>query len=118
MGLGKCIKRILGRHISDSMNNGDSKGLAIEVKGLRKAYGRTQVLRGLDLEVPWGQVLTVLGPNGSGKTTTIRLLLDFIRPTKGRAEIFGMDARANSMEIRRRVGYLPGELATYENLTG
>ena len=63
-------------------------------------------------------MLGYLGPNGSGKTTTIRLLLDFIRPTKGRAEIFGMDARAHSMEIRRRVGYLPGDLATYENLTG
>ena len=71
---------------------------------------------------PWrsrpGEVVGYLGPNGSGKTTTIRLLLDFIRPTKGRAEIFGMHARLDSLAIRRRVGYLPGELSAYEGLTG
>jgi ABC-2 type transport system ATP-binding protein len=93
-------------------------GSVIHTEGLTKFYGRHRGLVDLTLEVRPGEVVGFLGPNGSGKTTTIRLLLDFIRPTKGRAEIFGMDARANSMEIRRRVGYLPGELATYENLTG
>jgi ABC-2 type transport system ATP-binding protein len=55
-----------------------------------------------------------LGPNGAGKTTTMRTLLDFLRPTSGRAELFGMDGRAGSVEIHRRIGYLPGELARYE----
>lgn len=91
---------------------------AILTEGLTKFYGRHRGLVDLNFEVRPGEVVGYLGPNGSGKTTTIRLLLDFIRPTKGRAELFGMDARAHSKEIRRRVGYLPGELATYDNLTG
>ena len=90
----------------------------IHTEGLTKFYGKQRGLVDLNLEVRSGEVLGYLGPNGSGKTTTIRLLLDFIRPTKGRAEIFGMDARAYSVDIRRRVGYLPGELETYDNLTG
>ncbi len=59
-----------------------------------------------------------LGPNGAGKTTTIRLMLDLIRPTRGRIELFGLDARGDSVEIRRRVGYLPGDVRLYEHLTG
>ena len=89
----------------------------IHTEGLTKFYGKHQGLVDLDLEVSAGHVVGYLGPNGSGKTTTIRLLLDFIRPTRGRAEIFGMDTRAHSVDIRRRIGYLPGELETYDNLT-
>ena len=59
-----------------------------------------------------------LGPNGSGKTTTIRLLLDLIRPTAGRARVLGLDARRDSLAVRRRAGYLPGELSLYGRLTG
>jgi ABC-2 type transport system ATP-binding protein len=90
----------------------------ILTEGLTKFYGKHRGLVDLDLKVQAGEVFGFLGPNGSGKTTTMRLLLDFIRPTQGRAEVFGMDARAESMEIHRRVGYLPGDLATYDNLTG
>ncbi|MFH1559855.1 MAG: ABC transporter ATP-binding protein [Chloroflexota bacterium] len=90
----------------------------IHTEGLTKFYGKHRGIVDLNLEVRAGEVVGYLGPNGSGKTTTIRLLLDFIRPTKGRAELFGMDARVHGVEIRRRVGYLPGDLATYEKLNG
>ncbi len=59
-----------------------------------------------------------LGPNGAGKTTTIRMLLGLQRPTSGRATVLGLDAQRDSVEIHRRVGYLPGELALYPRLTG
>jgi ABC-2 type transport system ATP-binding protein len=62
-------------------------------------------------------VFGYLGPNGAGKTTTIRLLLDLIRPTTGTVEVFGLDARRDAVEVRRRVGYLPGDLRLYERLT-
>ncbi|MDA0988000.1 MAG: ABC transporter ATP-binding protein [Chloroflexi bacterium] len=90
----------------------------IHTENLTKFYGKHRGLIDLNFEVRAGEVVGYLGPNGSGKSTTIRLLLDFIRPTKGRAEVFGMDVRAYSVDIRRRVGYLPGELVLYENLTG
>ncbi len=90
----------------------------IVAEGLTKYYGKQRGLVDLDLEVRAGEVFGFLGPNGAGKSTTMRLLLDFIRPTRGRAEVFGLDIRKESLEIRRRVGYLPGDLATYENLTG
>ncbi|MCH7706430.1 MAG: ABC transporter ATP-binding protein, partial [Chloroflexi bacterium] len=90
----------------------------ILTEGLTKSYGKSRGIVDLNLEVRAGEVFGFLGPNGSGKTTTMRLLLDFIRPTRGRAEVFGLDVRTESMEIRRRVGYLPGDLAMYENLTG
>ncbi|MBI2965823.1 MAG: ABC transporter ATP-binding protein [Chloroflexi bacterium] len=87
-------------------------------EGLTKYYGNVRGIEGVDLEVGRGQIFGLLGPNGAGKTTTIRLLLDFIRPTRGSAHVLGMDARRKSVEIRRRAGYLPGELAIYDNLTG
>ncbi|MBI2874795.1 MAG: ABC transporter ATP-binding protein [Firmicutes bacterium] len=90
----------------------------IRTHKLTKWYGKHRGVIELDLEVRQGEVLGYLGPNGAGKTTTIRLLLDFLRPTAGRAEVFGLDPRRDSIEIRRRTGYLPGELALYGNLTG
>ena len=80
------------------------------IEGLGKRYGRHQALHGLDLTVEPGEVFGFLGPNGAGKTTTIRLLLDLIRPSAGSVRVFGMDPRAHAVEIRRRAGYLPGEL--------
>jgi ABC-2 type transport system ATP-binding protein len=65
-----------------------------------------------------GEVLGFLGPNGAGKSTTMRLLLDQIRPTAGRATVLGLDARADSLAVRRRVGYLPGDFALYPKATG
>jgi len=90
----------------------------IHTEGLTKFYGRQRGVLDVSIEVRRGEVFGYLGPNGAGKTTTIRTLLDFIRPTRGRAMIFGLDTRQHSREIRRRVGYVPGELALYENLTG
>ncbi len=90
----------------------------IRTEGLTKDYGRIVGLDDLTLEVQAGEVLGFLGPNGAGKTTTIRLLLDLLRPTRGRATIGGFDCHRQSLEARRLVGYLPGELAVYPELTG
>ncbi len=81
----------------------------IETQGLCKDYGRTHALRGLDLHVRSGEVFGFLGPNGAGKTTTIRILLDLIRPTSGQVRVVGLDPRSDGVEVRRRVGYLPGD---------
>jgi ABC-2 type transport system ATP-binding protein len=90
---------------------------AITTSQLTKFYGRTLGIENVDLEVRQGEVFGFLGPNGAGKSTTIRLLLDFIRPTRGSAAVLGLDARKDAVEIKRRVGYLPGELAMYEKMT-
>jgi len=91
---------------------------AIELRGLVKDYGRVRALRGVDLRVEQGRVFGFLGPNGAGKTTTIRILLDLIRPTTGTASVLGLDAQRESMEVRRRVGYMPGELHLYDSMRG
>jgi ABC-2 type transport system ATP-binding protein len=94
-------------------------GPAIETIGLGKTYdGRVRALDGLDLRVERGEVFGYLGPNGAGKSTTIRILLDLIRPTDGRASLLGLDTRAQSLEARRRVGYLPGDLRLSDRLSG
>ena len=90
----------------------------IVAEGLTKFYGHSRGVEDLSFEVRAGEVFGYLGPNGAGKTTTIRTLLDLLRPTRGRASLFGMDAHRDSLEIRRRIGYLPGELSLYNNLTG
>jgi len=90
----------------------------IQTYGLTKYYGKVRGVENLDLEVKPGEIFGFLGPNGAGKTTTIRLLLDLIRPTQGRAEIFGLDVRTHSLEIRQRLGNLPGDVSLYENLSG
>ena len=91
---------------------------AIETVELTKFYGKHRAISDINLEVREGEVFGYLGPNGAGKTTTIRTLLDFIRPTSGGASIFGLDTRANSREIKRRLAYLPGDIMLYEKLTG
>jgi beta-exotoxin I transport system ATP-binding protein len=91
---------------------------AIHTEGLTKHYGRVEALVDLSIDIGPGEVFGFLGPNGAGKTTMIRTILDEIRPTAGRADILGMDTHADSVAIRRRVGYLPGDLAMYPNLTG
>ncbi|MEE9297445.1 MAG: ABC transporter ATP-binding protein [Acidimicrobiia bacterium] len=90
---------------------------AIRLSSLTKSYGKARGIVDLDLEVKTGEVFGYLGPNGSGKTTTIRTLLDLIRPTSGTATVLGLDSKKGSLEIRRRVGYLPGDLSLYEALT-
>lgn len=79
-------------------------------EGLGKSYGKFKALDGLSLSINEGEIFGYLGPNGAGKTTTIRLLLDLLRPTEGRVELFGRNPREGGAELRRRVGYLPGEL--------
>jgi len=91
---------------------------AITLERLSKSYGRARGVVDLTLAVAPGEVFGYLGPNGAGKTTTIRTLLDFIRPTSGSATILGLDSRRDSVEIHRRTGYLPGERALYDRLTG
>ncbi len=91
---------------------------AIELRSVVKDYGRVRALRGIDLTIATGQIFGFLGPNGAGKTTTIRVLLDLIRPTAGVARVLGLDAQRDSVEVRRRCGYLPGDLRMYDGLRG
>ena len=90
----------------------------ISIRGLTKRYGKLTALNDLNLEVVQGETLGFLGLNGAGKTTTIRLLLDLLRPTSGKAFIFGHDCWVEALAARARVGYLPGELGLYPDLTG
>ncbi|WP_433684197.1 ABC transporter ATP-binding protein [Nocardia sp. CA-119907] len=83
---------------------------AIRTEGLTKHYGKHVALTGLNLEVGQGEVFGFLGPNGAGKSTTIRILLDLIRPTAGRVAVFGIEPRVGGAQLRKRIGYLPGEL--------
>lgn len=96
---------------------GSTVSRAIETSGLTKYYGDTAGIIDLDMAVEVGEVFGFIGPNGAGKTTTIRLLLDFLRPTRGSGAIFGMDIASDSLAIRSRVGYLPGDLALYPSMT-
>jgi ABC-2 type transport system ATP-binding protein len=93
-------------------------GPVVEATGLGKRYGSAWALRDLDLSLQPGEVFGYLGPNGAGKTTTIRILLGLLRPTTGGAVVCGYDAWGQSVAVRRRVGYLPGEPATYGRMTG
>jgi len=90
----------------------------VQAEQLTKHYHGERGVHALTFDVAWGEVFGYLGPNGAGKTTTIRLLIDLIRPSAGRARVFGLDPRSDGVEIRRRVGYLPGDLRLYERLTG
>jgi ABC-2 type transport system ATP-binding protein len=90
----------------------------VRARKLTKRYGAARGIVDVDLDVLPGEVFGFLGPNGAGKTTTIRLLLDLIRPTSGRVEVLGLEPRRSGVELRRRVGYLPGDLRLYERLTG
>jgi ABC-2 type transport system ATP-binding protein len=91
----------------------------IQTEGLTKTYGRRRRgIRDVNLEVREGEVFGFLGPNGAGKTTTIRTLLDFMHPTSGRARVFGLDSRRDSVGIRALVGNLPGEFALEDRTTG
>jgi ABC-2 type transport system ATP-binding protein len=91
---------------------------AIRTSALSKDFGQGHGLFDLDLEVERGELFGFLGPNGAGKSTTMRLLLDLIRPTSGSAAVLGLDTRTDSLEIRRRVGFLPGDFELYPRLTG
>ncbi|WP_267641391.1 ABC transporter ATP-binding protein [Haloarchaeobius amylolyticus] len=92
---------------------------AIELSGVTKRFGDEVVaLRDLDLRVEEGEIFGFLGPNGAGKSTTIDMLLDYIRPTAGTVTVLGMDAQADSLAVRQRVGVLPDAYHVYDRLTG
>ena len=90
----------------------------IETERLTKSYGSHRGIIDVNLVVQEGEVFGFLGPNGAGKTTTIRTLLDLIRPTSGTARVFGIESSADPVAIHRRIGYIPGEFALYDRLTG
>jgi len=91
---------------------------AISISGITKQYGNLRAVNNLTLEVNQGEILGFLGLNGAGKTTTIRILLDLLRPTGGRASIFGHDCQRDGLQARSHIGYLPGEMGIYSDLTG
>ncbi|HYK31315.1 MAG TPA: ABC transporter ATP-binding protein [Streptosporangiaceae bacterium] len=91
---------------------------AIDIVGLRKAYGKTTALDGLDLKVASGEVHGFLGPNGSGKTTTIRILLGLLRADGGSVSLLGSDPWSQATQLHRRLAYVPGDVSLWPNLTG
>jgi ABC-2 type transport system ATP-binding protein len=92
--------------------------LAIETQGLRRTFGDLAAVDGIDLAVPKGAVYGFLGPNGAGKSTTIKCLTGLLRPTSGSMRILGLDPIADPVEVKRRVGVMPEDLALFERLTG
>ncbi|HXY81659.1 MAG TPA: ABC transporter ATP-binding protein [Gaiellaceae bacterium] len=90
----------------------------LRVERLTKSYGSSRGIVDVTFDVAEGEVFGFLGSNGAGKTTTIRLLLDLIRPTSGRVEVLGLEPSREGVELRRRVGYVPGDLRLYERMTG
>jgi heme exporter protein A len=91
---------------------------AIVARGLRKSYGRAGILRGLDLEVPWGEVVVVLGSNGSGKTTLMRVLATLTRPDDGTVRVAGLDPYKLGRQVRSQVGVVTHDPLLYDDLTG
>ena len=92
--------------------------VVVSAENLTKTFGTHRGIVGVDVSVAEGDIFGFLGPNGSGKSTTIRLLTGLSHPTSGTAKVFGLDPIVDAVEIHRRVGYLPGELALHPRLTG
>ena len=92
--------------------------LVVEVAGVVKRFGRTNVLNGLDLRVRRGEVHAFLGPNGSGKTTTLRILLGLLRANAGSMSVLGLDPWRDTVALHRRLAYVPGDVSLWPNLTG
>jgi ABC-2 type transport system ATP-binding protein len=95
-----------------------SNEMAIRIEGLHKHFGTAHALRGLDLQVPAGQVTGFLGPNGAGKTTTIRILLGLLRADGGRATVLGGDPWTDAVRLHKDIAYVPGDVTLWPNLTG
>jgi ABC-2 type transport system ATP-binding protein len=90
----------------------------IEIKNVTKMYGNAVGVKDISLDIEPGAIFGFLGPNGAGKTTTISMVVDLIRPTSGNINVFGLDSADNSLEIRKRIGYLAGDFALDRGLTG
>jgi ABC-2 type transport system ATP-binding protein len=95
-----------------------SGDVLVDVQGLVKRFGRTEVLRGLDLQVTRGEVHAFLGPNGAGKTTTLRLLLGMLRADGGAMRVLGLDPWRDVTAVHRRLAYVPGDVSLWPNLSG
>ncbi len=104
--------------VVDSHSESSAARSAISINGISKRYGRLVAVKDLKLEVNPGEVFGFLGLNGAGKTTTIRILLDLLRPSAGRASVMGRDCQSQGLEVRSSVGYLPGEMGLYRDMTG
>src|SRR6202045_4437353 len=91
---------------------------AIEIAGLRKDFGHTRALDGLDLRVAAGEVHGFLGPNGAGKSTTIRVLLGLLRADAGAVRLLGGDPWRDAVALHRRLAYVPGDVTLWPNLSG
>jgi ABC-2 type transport system ATP-binding protein len=91
--------------------------VTIEVQNLRKAYGDFEALRDVSFEVQKGEILGFLGPNGAGKTTTMRILTGFMPPSSGTARVAGYDVFSDSLQVRKRIGYLPESVPLYTEMT-
>jgi ABC-2 type transport system ATP-binding protein len=102
----------------ENSSKGQAMTLAIDARGLRKRFGRTEVLAGLDLAVPAGTVFALLGPNGAGKTTTINILTTLVQPDAGTAHVAGFDVLARPEEVKRRIALTGQSAAVDEVLTG
>ncbi|MFN3476829.1 MAG: heme ABC exporter ATP-binding protein CcmA [Candidatus Methylomirabilales bacterium] len=94
-----------------------SSAWAVEVQGLKKAFGSTLALKGVDLKLPRGRLLVLFGPNGAGKTTLLKVLATLIRPTSGDGKVLGFDLLKEGEEIRKRIGVLAHGSYLYEDLT-
>ena len=91
---------------------------AISIRRLTKDYGEGHGVFDLDLDIERGEIFGFLGPNGAGKSTTMRMLLDLSAPTSGSATVLDLDSHRDSLEIRRRIGFLPGDFELYPRLSG
>jgi len=94
-----------------------SNGLAVEVKGIRKEYGKVVALDGIDLTVAEGTIFGLVGPNGAGKTTLIKALVGSLRPTAGSVRVMGLEPLNDKWALRRQIGYMPQFTALYEDLS-
>jgi ABC-2 type transport system ATP-binding protein len=91
---------------------------AIKIDSLKKHFGSTKAVDGISFEINKGETFGFLGPNGAGKTTTIRCIMDFIRPTEGKISILDMDSHTDTVTIKEKIGYLPGNVKLYGHWTG
>lgn len=105
--------------LSDIVNDASpaDRPPVVRTQALRKAYGALVAVHGLDLEIRRGEVFGLLGPNGSGKTTTIRMLCGLVEPTSGTAEVAGFDVVKDAERVRRRIGYMSQRFGLYDDLT-
>ncbi|MEY4674095.1 MAG: hypothetical protein RL148_1879 [Planctomycetota bacterium] len=100
------------------MNPGTTAPLAVRVQGLCRSFGPKAALDGLALEVATGELLGVVGPNGAGKSTLMRVLTGLVRRDRGEVSVLGIDPAHDSLAVRRRCSYLPGETSVYQHMTG